>query len=221
VKSAIIRVLVVSDIRLYRDGLAQVFADERRLAVVGSAADAPAAARLAAEHRPDVALVDMAMPQSGAAVRGISAIAPAVKVVALGIRESEQDLIACAEVGVAGYVPRAASVQDLVTVLEGVGRGELFCSPHTAATLWRRVAALAATAGGTTRESTLTRREREIGSLLEAGLSNKDIAVRLGIEVATVKNHVHNLLEKLEVHRRAQAVARLQGRIQRRASSVW
>ncbi len=210
-KSAIIRVLVVSDIRLYRDGLAQVFADERRLAVVGAAADAPAAARMAAEHSPDVALVDMAMPQSGATVRGIAAIAPAVKVVALGIRENEQDLIACAEAGVSGYVPRAASVQDLVTVLEGVGRGELLCSAHTAATLWRRVAALAATAGGTAQEQTLTRREREIGTLLEAGLSNKDIATRLGIEVATVKNHVHNLLEKLEVHRRGQAVARLQG----------
>jgi len=223
VKSAIIRVLVVSDIRLYRDGLAQVFADERRLAVVGAAADAPAAARMAAEHSPDVALVDMAMPQSGAAVRGIAAIAPAVKVVALGIRENEQDLIACAEAGVSGYVPRAASVQDLVTVLEGVGRGELLCSAHTAATLWRRVAALAATTGGgeTAHEQPLTRREREIGTLLEAGLSNKDIATRLGIEVATVKNHVHNLLEKLEVHRRGQAVARLQGRFQgRRATPV-
>jgi len=221
VKSAIIRVLVVSDIRLYRDGLAQVFAHERRLAVVGAAADAPAAARMAAEHSPDVALVDMAMPQSVAAVRGIAAIAPAVKVVALGIRENEQDLIACAEAGVSGYVPRAASVQDLVTVLEGVGRGELLCSAHTAATLWRRVAALAATTGGTTQEQTLTRREREIGTLLEAGLSNKDIATRLGIEVATVKNHVHNLLEKLEVHRRGQAVARLQGRAQaQRATPV-
>lgn len=218
-KSAIIRVLVVSDIRLYRDGLAQVFADERRLAVVGAAADAPTAARLAAQHRPDVALVDMAMPQSGAAVRGISAIAPAVKVVALGIRENEQDLIGCAEAGVAGYVPRAASVQDLVTVLDGVGRGELLCSAHTAATLWHRVATLAAIAGSPRQENLLTPREREIGTLLEAGLSNKDIATRLGIEVATVKNHVHNLLDKLEVHRRGQAVARLQGHVTERSAT--
>jgi len=223
VKSTIIRVLVVSDVRLYRDGLAQIFADERRLSVVGTAADVPAAARLAAEHHPDVALVDMAMPQSAAAVRGIAAIAPGVKVVALGIRENEQDLIACAEAGVAGYVPRAASVPDLVTVLEGVGRGELLCSAHTAASLWRRVAALAARAGRTLEENTLTRREREIGTLIEAGLSNKDIAIRLGIEVATVKNHVHSLLEKLQVHRRGQAAARLQGsevRFGRRATPV-
>ena len=210
-RSAAIRVLVVSDIRLYREGLAQVFADEERLAVVGTAADMATALRLAADHLPDVALVDMGTPQSSATVRGIAAAASNVKVVALGVRDNEQDLLACAEAGVAGYVTRAASVQDLVTALEGVGRGELLCSPKTAATLWSRVAALAG-GSGSTAITTLTPREREIGALLEAGLSNKDIAVRLGIEVATVKNHVHNLLDKLQVHRRAQAVARLQGR---------
>ena len=220
-KSATIRVLVVSDIRLYRDGLAHILADEPRLAVVGTAADVSAAVREVAAHAPDVALVDMVMPQSIDAVRGIAATRPTVKVVALGIRETERDLLACAEAGVAGYVARAASVQDLVKTLEGVGRGELLCSAQAAAALWRRVAALAARAGGSAQENALTRREREIGTLLEGGLSNKDIAVRLGIEVATVKNHVHNLLEKLEVHRRAQAVARLQGRFQaRRATPV-
>jgi len=213
----IIRVLVVSDIRLYRDGLAHILADEPRLAVVGTAADLPAALREVAAHSPDVALVDMAMPQSVDSVRGIAATASTVKVVALGIRETERDLLACAEAGVAGYVARAASVQDLVKTLEGVGRGELLCSAQVAAALWRRVASLAAAGGGARHAaSELTPREREIGGLLEAGLSNKDIAVRLSIEVATVKNHVHNLLEKLQVHRRAQAVARLQGRTQSR-----
>ncbi len=220
-KSAIIRVLVVSDIRLYRDGLAHILADEPRLSVVGTAADVHAAVREAAEHSPDVALVDMVMPQGIEAVRGIAAMAPTVNVVALGIRETEGDLLACAEAGVAGYVARAASVQDLVKTLEGVGRGELLCSAQAAAALWRRVAALAAAGGARHDASALTPREREIGRLLEAGLSNKDIASRLGIEVATVKNHVHNLLEKLEVHRRGQAVARLQGRVQaRRATPV-
>jgi len=216
-KSAIIRVLVVSDIRLYRDGLAHILAAEPRLAVVGTAADVPAALREVAAHAPDVALVDMAMPQSVEAVRGIIASRPGVKVVALGIRETERDLCDCAEAGVAGYVARAASVQDLVHTLEGVGRGELLCSAQAAAALWRRVGSLAATGSGARHASSaLTLREREIGALLEAGLSNKDIATRLGIEVATVKNHVHNLLEKLDVHRRGQAVARLQGRAQGR-----
>jgi two-component system, NarL family, nitrate/nitrite response regulator NarL len=225
VKPAPIRVLVVSDVRLYRDGLSEIFAGEPRLRVVGAAADAASAARLAAEQRAEVALVDMAMPQSSSAVGTIAAATPGVKVVALGVREHERDLVACAEAGVAGYVPRAASVQDLVTVLEGVGRGELVCSAQTAATLWKSVVALArsgrsAPAAGAV--NSLTPREREIGALLEAGLSNKDIAVRLGIEVATVKNHVHNLLDKLQVHRRGQAAARLlrDGWIGRRATPV-
>jgi DNA-binding NarL/FixJ family response regulator len=215
-------VLIVADIRLYREGLAHILGNEPRLTVVGTAADLPAALHLVAERSPEVALVDMVMPQSLAAVRGIATTAPRVKIVALGVRESEQDVIACAEAGVAGYVARAASVEDLVTALEGVGRGELLCSPRTAATLWRRVAALATGATGAGEpQNALTPREREIASLLEAGLANKDIAVRLGIEVATVTNHVHNLLEKLQVHRRAQAVARLQGRMQgRRATPV-
>lgn len=217
-----IRLLIVSDIRLYREGLAQILARESRLQVVGTAADAPTAIEMGATRALDVALVDMAMPQSVDAVRGIAAAAPGVKVVALGIREDERDLIACAEAGVAGYVARAASVPDLVVTLEGVGRGELLCSPQTAATLWRRVAAVGGGARSEYALDALTPREREIGRLLEAGLSNKDIARRLGIEVATVKNHVHNLLEKLHVHRRGQAAARLQDsdRLGRRATPV-
>src|SRR5262245_28521015 len=153
----------------------------------------------------------MGMPQSVAAVREMAARAPLVKIVALAVREDEQDLVTCAAAGVAGYVTRGASVDDLIQALDGVARGELLCSPQTAATLWRRLAAFARGDGAGEHANLLTPREREIGTLLEAGLSNKEIAVRLGIEVATVKNHVHNVLEKLQVHRRAQAAARLQG----------
>jgi len=211
VKSAAIRLVVVSDVRLYRDGLAQILGGESRLAVVGTASDAEAAVQLALAKTPDVALVDMGMPQSVTAVREMAARAAIVKIVALAVREDEQDLVACAAAGVAAYVTRGASVADLVQALDGVARGELLCSPQTAATLWRRLAALARGVGGSEHANPLTRREREIGTLLEDGLSNKEISARLGIEVATVKNHVHNVLEKLQVHRRAQAAARLKG----------
>lgn len=217
------RLLIVADIRLYQEGLAHILSRETRLTVAGTAADAASAIELARTRAIDVALVDMAMPDSIAAMRGIATHTPGVKVVALGMRESERDFVTWAEAGVAGYVPRAASIADLVVVLESVGRGEFLCSPRTAATLLRHVAALAAgrpEPGGDPSLSALTPREREIATLLEGGLSNKDIARRLGIEVATVKNHVHNLLEKLQVHRRAQAVARLQNRMPARASPV-
>lgn len=210
-KSPAIRLVVVSDVRLYRDGLAQILGGESRLAVVGTASDAEAAVQLALTKTPDVALVDMGMPQSVTTVREMAARAAIVKIVALAVREDEQDLVACAAAGVAAYVTRGASVADLVQALDGVARGELLCSPQTAATLWRRLAAFARGVGGSEHANPLTRREREIGTLLEDGLSNKEISVRLGIEVATVKNHVHNVLEKLQVHRRAQAAARLKG----------
>jgi DNA-binding NarL/FixJ family response regulator len=105
-------------------------------------------------------------------------------------------------------VAREGSVHDLVDAVERAARGELQCSPQVAGTLIRRLAWRAA-AGATLIPSPLTARESEIVRLIDEGLSNKEIAVRLGIEVATVKNHVHNLLEKLRVRRRSEAAARL------------
>ncbi len=218
---AMIRVLMVSDIRLYREGLAQILSAEPRLEVVATAPDLATAMHAISRGGIDVVLVDMAIPESLGAVRQLVTLAPPTKILALGVRESDEDVIAGAEAGVAGYVPRAASVADLVTALECVGRGELLCSPRAAATLLRRVTALAAgrEAKGPV-GAMLTPREREIAALLESGLANKDIARRLGIELATVKNHVHNVLEKLQVHRRSQAVARLQGRMAQPAPPV-
>ncbi len=216
------RLLIVADIRLYREGLAHILARDAGLTMIETAGDLYAALRLVAERELDVVLVDMAMPHSLSAVQGIVVTAPDVKVVALGLPELERDLIACAEAGIAGYVPRDASVTDLVAVLESVARGELLCSPRTAAALLRRVTALAmGRRGEADVPGVLTPREREIVALLERGLSNKEIARALGIEVATVKNHVHNLLEKLRVHRRGEAVARLRNTTQpRRATPV-
>ena len=113
---------------------------------------------------------------------------------------------------VSGYVSREDSLDDLVAVVESVGRGELLCSPRVAASLLRRVASRAGTRWDSAPTHHLTAREAQIGQLIQEGLSNKEIASRLGIEVTTAKNHVHNLLEKLQVHRRAEAVARLRRR---------
>ena len=102
----------------------------------------------------------------------------------------------------AGYVGRGDSLEDLVAAVESAARGELHCSPKIAGSLVRRVAILAAGRAVVSLQGRLTSREREIARFLEKGLSNKEIATALCIEVATVKNHVHNLLEKLNVHRR-------------------
>jgi DNA-binding NarL/FixJ family response regulator len=132
--------------------------------------------------------------------------------VALALPEAEADVIACAEAGASGYVPREGTLDDVEAVIESVARGEALCSPRIAATLLRRIAATAAERQPAPSEMRLTSREMEIIDLIDEGLSNKEIAQRLCIAVPTVKNHVHSILDKLHVHRRAEAVARLSAR---------
>jgi two-component system, NarL family, nitrate/nitrite response regulator NarL len=201
-------ILIVSDIRLYRDGLAELLSRREAVRVIGTATRPDEALQLACELNPAVVVVDQALPGSLLLSRTLGQVRPDIRVVALGVPDSEECVLAFAEAGIAGYVSREGSVQDLVDAVERAARGELQCSPQVAGTLIRRLAWRAAV-GGTLAPSPLTARESEIVRLIDEGLSNKEIAVRLGIEVATVKNHVHNLLEKLRVHRRSEAAARL------------
>jgi DNA-binding NarL/FixJ family response regulator len=202
------RLLIVADIRIYREGLAEVLRRTPGIEVVGLAAGRDEAMARIGQLAPDTVLVDTAMRGGLDLIRGVVAAEPRLKVVALGVAEAE-DVLACAEAGIAGYVPREASLADLLAAVESVGRGEALCSPAVAATLLRRVAALAGGAATAGLEERLTTRERQILRLVDGGLSNKEIARDLGIEVATVKNHVHNILDKLQVERRGQAAARL------------
>jgi two-component system, NarL family, nitrate/nitrite response regulator NarL len=200
-----IRVLIVTRIRLYREGIAQLLGRRSGMTVVGVKSNLGEAAADIQRLEPDVVVLDMATADSQATVRDLKRLAPGVAVVALGVGELVGDILACVEAGVAGYLTREGSLEDLVAVVESAVRGELRCSPEVAGSLVRRLAALAGDREASPSQARLTARECEIVRLLERGLSNKEIAVRLGIEVATVKNHVHNLLEKLRVHRRMEA----------------
>ena len=201
-----IRALVVSDIRLYREGLAAALSAGGRCEVVATAPTGFAALEATEAHRPDVVLLDLALVDAGDAVAHLAAVDPPVKVVALGVREVPSEVIALAEAGVAGYVTRDATLEELVDVVESVARGEMVCSPRIAALLLHRVAAAR---GRDPRDNDLrlTPRENEIVALIDEGLSNKQIGQRLSIEVATVKNHVHSILDKLGVEGRAAAAA--------------
>ena len=200
--------VIVASVRLYREGLAQVFREEDDVEVVAAAADAPECLRLLTRARPHIVLLDMS-DHGLAGVRAIRATAPGVRIVAVAVPDREVDVLACAEAGVAGYVTHEQSLEDVVAVVESVARGEMICSPRIAATLLRRVATLAAERQPRPPEASLTSRELEIVALIDRGLSNKQIGRQLCIEVATVKNHVHNILEKLQVRRRSEAVARV------------
>ncbi len=202
-----VRVIIIAGIRLFREGLAQVLEQDGRVDVLGAAATVDEAIARADVTTPDILLLDMLGCGSVGAIGRIRETLPSVGVVALGVGETERDVLACAEAGAAAYVQRESSLDELVVTLTGAARGELRCSPRMAGVLMRRVARLAADLPETG-DPRLTRRELEVVRLIDEGFTNKEIASRLFIEIATVKNHVHNILEKLGARSRGEAAAR-------------
>lgn len=203
-------VLLVDDTRLHRDGLVEVLERAPNIAGVAGTTDAAAALRLLGIRAFDVILVSLTMADGIAICRQLVMSAPRARVVAFAVSVRDDEIVACAEAGVAGYVLRDQSHAELIDVLARVAHGETVCPPQITAALLRRVASLGAERherGNGGDSARLTPRENQILGLIDQGLSNKEIARRLSIEVRTVKNHVHNLLEKLKVHRRGEAAA--------------
>jgi two-component system, NarL family, nitrate/nitrite response regulator NarL len=206
----VICTFIVAEIRLYREGLARLLDAEADMRVVGKSAHWVDAVNPVRRAQPDVVLLD-AVAEARAAVCALRGAIPRSRIVALSIGDAEVDILPWAEAGVAGFVTREDSIQRLFEVVRGVVRDELPCSPQVASTLLRRVGVLASNGPPVGPRARLTARELEIVRLIERGLSNKEIGRELCIELATVKNHVHNILEKLQVRRRTEAVARLRG----------
>lgn len=206
------RLLLISTVALYREGLAEVLARRRGFEVAGATGDpAGASGRLA--DGCGIVLLDMVGFDPVDVARRVVGATQA-RVVAINVPSDPRDVIACVEAGVACCLTAEASLDQLVLAIAAAARGESLCSPWTAAVLQRRVAALArerrtpVPSTDPVRER-LTAREFEIIELVELGLSNKEIALRLFIELPTVKNHIHRILDKLGVARRAEAAAML------------
>jgi two-component system nitrate/nitrite response regulator NarL len=203
-RAPVIRVLIVSEVRLYREGLAHVLAAQPQLNVVDATGHDVLMSLRAGQ--PDLILADAAIVRTTELVA--RAANAGVRIVAFAVAEdNEEEVLACAEAGVAGFVGRDATIDELLTALRTAVCGDLRCSPRVASLVVRRVAVLAGSRSQHRERLRLTRREVEIVALIDAGFSNKQIASRLRIEIATVKNHVHHLLEKLKVHRRGEAAA--------------
>jgi two-component system nitrate/nitrite response regulator NarL len=200
------RVYVLSAIRLLREGLVRALSRQSTIKVVG-ASDAVVLNEIV-ESRPDVMLLDISNVAALEWSASLLGILPDVKIVALGVAEVEQVVLACAKAGVSGFVYAQGSANDVVAAVHSAVRGELACSPRTAGMLLNRLSSLAGTANGASGDA-LTPREQEVMTLVTEGLSNKQIATLLGIRDATVKNHVHSILGKLRVRRRGEAAARL------------
>jgi two-component system, NarL family, nitrate/nitrite response regulator NarL len=205
------RVVIVSGLRLLRDGLADALGRSSGITVAATAPDAHWARTVIADHSPGIVLIDMELRDSLALVRAIRSAANPPRVVVFGVSDSHDALLPYIEAGIQGYVPRDGSLSDVVATVESVSRGETIISPKLAASLFERLAEqrrFLELGGSASNRAFLTMRERQILSLVEQGMTNKEIARALGIELATVKNHVHNLLDKLKVSRRGQAAAR-------------
>ncbi|HEX4615250.1 MAG TPA: response regulator transcription factor [Stellaceae bacterium] len=203
------RIIIISDTRLYREGLALSLERVDRVIVVGVADSVASALTCIQDKSPNVALLDFAMPDALALPDAIAAAQIPVKVVAFSVAETDDEICECAEAGIAGYVARNGSKEDLIAAVENAVRGEVLCSPRVAASLFRRLAAHVQTTKQRPPQAALSGREQDIIALIDRGLSNKEIARQLKISLATVKNHVHNILEKLQVRRRGAAAALL------------
>lgn len=200
------RVVVASDVRLYREGLAASLARDGRVAVLAAVAGDRALASVA-ELAPDAVLVDASGADGLGLARALRAEFPGVRLVGFGIAGGASGAIACAEAGLAAFVDRDGTIETLVEAVGCALRGQLSCSPELAAMLCERIASLAKARPAGPPEGALTRRERQIAALVAEGLSNKEIAIDLSIGPATVKNHVHNILDKLHIRRRAAIAA--------------
>ncbi|HEX4914312.1 MAG TPA: response regulator transcription factor [Vicinamibacterales bacterium] len=201
--------IIVADVRLYREGIHASLSKLPQFLVIGAVGSAEEALKLGIHTAPDVVIVDMATRNSLAVVRTIRQDLPSAHIIGFGVDEVEGEVLACAEAGLSGYVTSDASLDELVAGIESACRGELLCTPKMAATLFRTLEQRRRDEVSQPKSVILTAREREVLRLVDEGLSNKEISARLSIEVSTVKNHVHNLLDKLQVTSRLQAAARL------------
>jgi two-component system nitrate/nitrite response regulator NarL len=201
-----IRLLIVVDVRLYREGLAASLASRGPFVVVDAVATRAAARAAIGKARPDVVMVDMAVREALDLIHDIRNEPDGAAVVAFAVDEVTTDIVRCAEAGASSYVTAEASLDDLSVAIQGSVSGELICPPHIAGELFRRLGR-ANTAKADLAHPFLTARERQVLDYVRAGLSNKEIGQRMCLAESTVKNHVHHLLEKLDVRTRAQAAA--------------
>jgi len=193
---------VISAICFFREGIVAALNACPEIGAVAGAAHAPEPDP--SRPPPDVVVVDLASAGSISVIAAVRQKTPGARVVALGA-DGEEQALACARAGVHGFVTRDQSLDDLVHAVVAVARGHDLCPPSIGVLLLKLMAGEPSSRGGSGGE--LTDRELDVLKLLERGLSNKEIAAALVIEPATAKNHVHNVLRKLNVHRRGQAAA--------------
>jgi DNA-binding NarL/FixJ family response regulator len=207
-----IRTLIVDDHALFRRGLEIVLASESDIEVVGQAGDGTEAVERAGEALPDVVLMDVRMPRSSGieACRAIKDVAPSAKIIILTMSDEEEDLFEAIRAGASGYLLKDIPLDEVCDAVRAVHGGQSLISPAMAGKLLTEFAALAKRDQEEPPQQVpapkLTDREMQVLKLVARGMNNRDIAKELFISDNTVKNHVRNILEKLQIHSRMEAV---------------
>jgi two-component system nitrate/nitrite response regulator NarL len=204
------RILVVSDVRVVQEGLHSVLAQQNGVDMIATV-DMQHAKYQSVQLNPDIVLFDAARLESIGIVKELIATSPRTKIVAFGVKETDAGVLALAAAGTAGCVGDSAASSEMVRMLEQVLDEELGCPRGPVSSERRHPARTLEGAGGNDQAYTtpLSPRELQIAHLLDTGLTNKAIGRQLGIQAATVKNHLHNICEKLKVHRRGEIGARM------------
>jgi two-component system NarL family response regulator len=205
-----IRVLLVDDHALFRRGLLLVLESEDGIEVVGEAEDGEEAVRKAEELAPDVVLMDVRMPRvSGIeATQRLAESLPTTRIIVLTVSDEEDDLYEAIKAGATGYLLKEISIEEVADAVRAVMQGQTLISPSMASKLIAEFANLSKVASqrSSVPAPRLTDRELDVLRLVAQGLTNREVAEQLYIAENTVKNHVRNILEKLHLHSRMEAV---------------
>jgi DNA-binding NarL/FixJ family response regulator len=210
-----LRIAVVDDHPLFREGIVHTLRSAHALDIVGEGASAQDAIQIAEKERPDILLIDISMPGGGIeATRSIVRTSPFIKIIVLTISEREDDVTKALEAGAKGYILKGTSGSDLVETLLAVSRGDSYVTPTLAARLLSHATRQEPTRAPSLPE--LTEREAEILAQVARGLTNKEIARALTLSEKTVKHHMTNIMQKLQVRNRVEAAMIFRKQAQRR-----
>jgi two-component system nitrate/nitrite response regulator NarL len=201
-----LQIAIVDDHPLFREGVSQALGRQPDIEIVGEGGTAEEAIAIAARRLPDVMLLDVSMPGGGInAVREIAATYPVINVVMLTVSQDEEDVTTALRAGARGYVLKGVAARDLVEIVRSVARGEVYVTPSLAASLLFDMNRASPNRSSTTGLDDLTERERQILERVAAGDSNKEIGAQLQLSEKTVKHHMTNILQKLQVRNRVEA----------------